>query len=484
MSDVTRDISTTESHLQPCRPHHHGELPCNKDEEDEERRHFHQVCNSYQQYATFHQVTEQGVNHRRERLLSSMNAVVEGGGPTVESILQKSLSQHQMKKNNELFCQATIRNQYFLDNVLKHCGAMTSQEVLRDRNEVEAFEVEWTTEDQISKIDSVLKSIYRDWSIEGREERSVVYDKLLGALDKYLSIRGNDDAVMNNSTDDDFNNYNDRGPPRVAVPGSGLGRLAFEIYAKGYSSQGSDFSLPMLLASDFILNGCSGTDPGSHRKFAISPWIHETKNVKSLQDRCRTVVVPDVVAAVEPSDDGELAPDFTMLAGEFLSLHSHFLPGNRCVDGDESQADSVEKFNAVVCSFFIDTAPSLPHYLITIYHMLENGGLFVSIGPLMWHWSGHGAVLPDDLANGSMNETSNVQGDFINAKHKQRTEHLDQRYLQSVDFTWEETRALIVNCGFEILEEEFDIRTRYTSDALSMKKVDYDCVFFVARKIA
>jgi carnosine N-methyltransferase len=443
--------------------HHHGELQCNRDDDDEERRHFQQVCNSYQQYATFHQVREQGRNHRRERLLSSMCAVEEG--PTTESLLQKLLSQQQQKKNNELFCQATIRNQYFLDNVLKHCGAMTSQEVIRHKNA--GAEVEWATEDQLSKIDSVLKSVFRDWSMEGRDERMIVYDKLLGALEKYLPIRKSD-AEINDSSDDLKNdNCNDRGPPRVAVPGSGLGRLAFEIYSKGYSCQGSDFSLPMLLASDFILNGCGG------RQYAISPFLSETKNVKSLQDRLRTVVVPDITA-VKLSNEGELAPDFTMLAGEFLSLYSHFLPGNRCVD-DEKQA----KFNAVVCSFFIDTAPSLPHYLITIWHMLENGGLFVNMGPLMWHWSGYGDVIPEDL-----NETtSNVEGDFISAKHKQRAVHLDQRYLQSVDFTWEEVKDLIVNCGFEILEEEFDIRTMYTSDTSSMKSVNYDCIFFVARKV-
>lgn len=434
----------------------------NNDKKEEEL-HFQQVCASYQQYATYHQVTEQGVTHRRERLLSSMNTV-EDGEPSVASILQQTFSQEQMEKSNQKVLKSLIRNQFMLDNVLKHAGAMTSQEVLQNRNQFPRdFEVEdwWASEEQISKIDSVLKSIYRDWSNEGKEERSVVYDKLLGALEKYLP-----------------NGTNDRGPPRVAVPGSGLGRLAYEIYSKGYSSQGSDFSLPMLLASDFILNGCT------NRKFTISPWIHETKNVKSLEDRLRSVVVPDVdvVAAVELSNNGEQVPEFSMLAGEFLSLYSHFLPGNRCVVDDERQEGSVEKFNAVVCSFFIDTAPSFPHYLVTIYHMLARGGLFVSIGPLMWHWSGHGALLPGDL-DGAKNE-SNVQGDFINAKHKQRTEHLDRRYLQSVDFTWEEVKALIVNCGFEILEEEIDIKTRYTSDALSMKKVDYDCVFFVARKIA
>ena len=438
-------------------------LRCNHDEEDEERRHRQQVHNAYQQYATFHQVREQGVNHRRERLISSMRAVEEG--PSIKTILQKSFSQQQQKKNNELFCQATIRNQYFLDNALKHCGAMTSQELtqaVRQRNAGSG--VEWATEDQVSKIDSVLKSVYRDWSMEGREERSVVYDKLLGALENYMPIQNNDRG--------------DRGPPRVAVPGSGVARLAFEIYSKGYSSQGSDFSLPMLLASDFILNGCGG-EGSSLKQFAISPFLSETMNVKSVHDRLRTVVVPDIdVSAVEPINDFKQSPDFTMLAGEFTSLYSHYLPGNRCVG--KRQMDSDEKFDAVVCSFFIDTAPSLPHYLITIWHMLENGGLFVNMGPLMWHWSRHGCVIPEDVDSKS---TTNGQGDFMSEKHKQRTMHLDQRYLQSVDFTWEEVRDLIVNCGFELLEEELDIRTRYTSDMSSMKKVDYDCVFFVARKV-
>ena len=416
-----------------------------------------------------------------------------GRGPTVKSILQKSCDQQQ-KKNNELFCEATIRNQYFLDCALQHCGAMTSQEVSRRRKSDTNATMEWATEDQISKVDSVLKSVARDWSLEGREERSVVYDKLVGALEKYLPIAAFDiaDAEVNGSSDGVIRRG---GPPRVAIPGSGLGRLAWEIYAKGFSAQGSDFSLPMLLASDFILNGCGGVNnegdedgrggKGSHRQFAISPWLTETKNVKSLQDRLRFVVVPDVDPTCvklrnDDDDDNEQLPEFTMLAGEFLSLYSHFLPGHSRLLDHQGQPNSNEKFNAVVCSFFIDTAPTLPHYLVTIWHILEDGGLFVNLGPLMYHWSGHGGLIPEDLDE----TTRNNQGDyFINAKHKQRTEHLDQRYLKSVDYTWEEARDMIIACGFEIVEEELDVKTKYTSDASSMMKVIYDCVFFVARKV-
>ena len=54
----------------------------------------------------------------------------------------------------------------------------------------------------MSKVDSVLKSVARDWSVQGKEERSVVYDRMLVALEKYMPLGGDE-------------------PKRVAVPGSG-----------------------------------------------------------------------------------------------------------------------------------------------------------------------------------------------------------------------------------------------------------------------
>ena len=67
--------------------------------------------------------------------------------------------------------------------------------------------IDWATEDQMSKVDSVLKSLARDWSVEGIKERSVVYDRMLMALDKFLPL--------------DTNGL----PPRICVPGSGAFRL-------------------------------------------------------------------------------------------------------------------------------------------------------------------------------------------------------------------------------------------------------------------
>ena len=139
-----------------------------------------------------------------------------------------------------------------------------------------------------------------------------------------------------------------------------------------------------------------------------------------------------------------------------------------------------------------DTAPSVPHYLHTLYHMLAPGGRLLVFGPLMYHWSGHGHLLPGDLARDGVRDAAAARsgGDDEEAgqradrggAYERRTAHLDDRYLSSLDYTWEEVRHMVQQSGFDIEEEETHIPARYTADATSMMKVNYDCVFMVARK--
>mmetsp|Transcript_13793 Transcript_13793/g.29049 ORF Transcript_13793/g.29049 Transcript_13793/m.29049 type:complete len:517 (-) Transcript_13793:91-1641(-) len=482
------------THDEPSQRRGHGHSHShNQISETEEQEHFQQVCRSYQQYATFHQTKEQGIQHRTYQLLlkSPYGDVSRNvNTPTIRSILPPALQPQssgnaQYEKQQQLFYEATIRNQFFLDSILKYSGVETSQQVLRSVRSKNSHgnsgnnlsSIEWVTEEQISKVDSVLKSVARDWSDEGKVERGVVYDRIVDALEKYLPLSNGNDTNISDGNAAIKNDLN--GPPRVAVPGSGLGRLAWEIFTRGYSTQGSDFSLPMLLASDFILNGSQDDNNGNFRRFAISPWLAETRNVMSFAHRIRPVFVPDVdpnSASRNMEQHRSYPPEFTMLAGEFLSVYSHYLPENQsCQQGCQSS-----KFHAVACSFFLDTAPSLPHYLLTIYHMLEDGGLLINFGPLMYHWSGHGTLLPSDM---SPNTDANVRSNnHMSEKYQKRNAYLDSRYLSNIDYTWEEVRHMIIQCGFEILDEDTHISAPYTSDVEAMMKVFYDCVFLVAKK--
>ena len=86
-----------------------------------------------------------------------------------------------------------------------------------------------TAKVDIEKIHSVMKTLARDWSKEGQEERDQSYQLILDEIEQI------------------FNHLNSaqRSDTKILVPGAGGGRLAFDIAAKGYECQGNDFSLYM-----------------------------------------------------------------------------------------------------------------------------------------------------------------------------------------------------------------------------------------------
>ena len=86
----------------------------------------------------------------------------------------------------------------------------------------------------IDRVYTTLKQIARDWSSEGIDERASCYNIILRELQFLLDPKDKDISIL--------------------VPGSGLGRLAFEIACLGFKCQGNEISLHMLIASNFILN--------------------------------------------------------------------------------------------------------------------------------------------------------------------------------------------------------------------------------------
>jgi carnosine N-methyltransferase len=97
-------------------------------------------------------------------------------------------------------------------------------------------------------------------------------------------------------------------PPRVLLPGAGLGRLCAEVAAAGFEAQGNEFSYFMLLTASFLLNSTS-----CQEQWTVHPWVHMTCNNVTTEDQLRAVGVPDVV----PSS---LVPPgmLSMCAGDFV----------------------------------------------------------------------------------------------------------------------------------------------------------------------
>lgn len=147
------------------------------------------------------------------------------------------------------------------------------------------------------------------------------------------------------------------------MPGAGLGRLAWEINRVGFTCQANEFSLHMLIASNWILNESSVDD-----RQELYPYLHSFSNVRDRTDLLTPSWIPDVDPSqiVDKDDDGLERGEFSFAAGDFLELY-----------GGGSQGG---EWDACVTCFFIDTARSIPHYLETIYNLLKPGGVWINSG--------------------------------------------------------------------------------------------------------
>lgn len=53
-----------------------------------------------------------------------------------------------------------------------------------------------------------------------------------------------------------------------------------------------------------------------------------------------------------------------------------------------SKEQEKEAWDAVTTCFFIDTAHNLTRYLEVINQVLVMGGIWINVGPLLWHYEG------------------------------------------------------------------------------------------------
>ncbi|KAJ7352117.1 N2227-domain-containing protein [Mycena albidolilacea] len=267
------------------------------------------------------------------------------------------------------------------------------------------------TDFDMDKLRSTLKQFVRDWSAEGRDEREACYKPMKDALLLHFS-----DVPAP-----------ERGRVRVLVPGTGLGRLAHDVAGLGFTCQGNEFSHYMLLSSHFILNRTTEINA-----YTIYPYVHSFSNVASHEALMRPITIPDVL----PSDlpDGV---NFSLVAGDFEEIYG--------TQNDASEPQSGQ-WDAVLTCFFIDTAKNIANYLRIIHSILAPGGVWINMGPLLWHWE---------------NNTTNDP---------------------SIELSLEEVKALARAIGFRI-SNEHTIDTTYTSNAQGMLGYVYHAAFWTATKV-
>jgi len=257
---------------------------------------------------------------------------------------------------------------------------------------------DYVPESDLEKVQSTLKQFVREWGAEGRAERESAHGPVLDALRKEFP---QPEGV------------------RVLLPGAGLGRLVWEVAMAGYVAQGCEFSYFMLIAADFLMNRLGA----AQETVTLHPWALQTCNAVSAADQLRPAVAPEV----PPSDLPEES-NLSMCAGDFLEVYR----------------DSEAAWEALVTLFFVDTAHDPSEYVRAAWRMIADGGVWINMGPLLWHFHD----MPGEV---------------------------------SIELTWQELRSLIVACGFVFEREEW-CRCSYTCNPQSLYQMQYNCIFFVARR--
>jgi carnosine N-methyltransferase len=244
----------------------------------------------------------------------------------------------------------------------------------------------------------------RDWAEEGEGERQRSYAPILEVVSRLFPL---DPAT-------EVNRY------RVLVPGCGLGRLVWEFASRGYSVQGNEFSYHMLLSSNWVLNRSGRKDAAIIYPFALSGC-----NRAQLSDQFRGISVPNVdVSAMPPG------VDMSMNAGEFVAIYG--------------APEYVESFDVLAAPFFLDTAHNAIEYMETAWSLLRPGGVWVHLGPLLWHY-------------------------------------VEQQEEAQVELSLAEVVALAREVGF-VIEMQNPVITSYAADRTAMMQTVYTCAFFTATK--
>ncbi|KAJ7810825.1 N2227-like protein-domain-containing protein [Mycena leptocephala] len=178
----------------------------------------------------------------------------------------------------------------------------------------------------LMRVRESLKHFIRDWSSDGIREREKIFTPILDVL---------------RSVDID-----DRATKRVLVPGSGLGRLAWEISELGFmETTANELSFFMNLAFRFLLEPSTTSVVNEH---TIHPYAHWFSHQRSAESLFRSIRFPDAVP--------RSSPRFKLIPG----------------------------YDYIVTLFFIDTSLNILTTLEHIYYLLRPGGTWINLGPLLW----------------------------------------------------------------------------------------------------
>lgn len=354
------------------------------DTEEEERTNFYNIIAAFKCYRA------NSLCHinRREAYLNSL--------PNNHQQMLIKYREHLQKLR---FC--IDMNNKVIKNIIQDADCLFQNETDNVRQAHQSTVPPKVRSQDIHKVQITLKQIFRDWSAEGHMEREQCYKPIIDEITSFFNPRK---CKIENV--------------KILIPGAGLGRLIYDIASKGYYCEGNEFSLFMLIASNFVLNRCV-----IENQCTFYPWVHQYVNNLSGNNQIEAITFPDISPTKFPPKG-----TMNMVAGDFLQVYR-----------------DANYWNCVATSFFIDCANNVIEFVEVIYNILKPGGIWVNLGPLLYHFS-------------------------------------DVPTENSIEPTYEDLIIIIRSVGFNILKNKTDVLTKYAQNPTSMHQSEYKSIFLVCQK--
>ena len=100
----------------------------------------------------------------------------------------------------------------------------------------------------------------------------------------------------------------------------------------------------------------------------VYPFIHQITNNMRHEDQIRPIKFPDIDTSDLPKNTR-----FSMTAGDFLDVYS--------------TQENTGTWDCLVTCFFIDCSHNIVAVLERIYDCLKPGGIWINLGPLLYHFA-------------------------------------------------------------------------------------------------
>lgn len=211
----------------------------------------------------------------------------------------------------------------------------------RQKHSIRDYELRGARPAANSLVIELLHHFVRDWSQELASERNELFEPLISSLKNEFALET-------------------RPFKRVLVPGSGLGRAAYDISSLGFQTHAMEYSHLMNTAAQFIFE-LEGSSDGYPSQFEFYPYVHDFSHQASGDSQLRGVVSPNITSLKKP-------PNLSLEFGDFTEL----------------ALTQSKSYDAIVSLFLIDTAENALQYLEAIHTLLKPGGIWINYGPLKW----------------------------------------------------------------------------------------------------